>query len=365
MPALEQGAVGNDVLLMQRRLKEYGFYAGDPNGAFDEVTRQAVASFQMVNSLSPTGVADGATLMRLTADSPITWPAFLAEMAAAEGDSGLNVYVLQKRLEEMDLFSGSCSGSFGSLTRQAVEAFQQAAGLEVTGEADSATWAALYARSASAQAAPQALRLGSAGDDVTTAQQRLNTLGFFDHEIDGEFGLTTQTAVRLFQMATDLEATGELDGATRARLMASDASSMMDAIVQRRFTMMLDDANDATQARIGQIAHDLIGTAFGTADDALYPGFPFVQYVCVAAGLPVTIPEDLIRMASRQVETLDAVENGDIVAFESTSADAVSMLLAVGAGEGRVICTTESGGWAELNFMDRMKGAKVYCWDAA
>ena len=90
MPALEQGAVGNDVLLMQRRLKEYGFYAGDPNGAFDEVTRQAVASFQMVNSLSPTGVADGATLMRLTADSPITWPAFLAEMSAGEGDSGLN-----------------------------------------------------------------------------------------------------------------------------------------------------------------------------------------------------------------------------------------------------------------------------------
>ena len=57
------------------------------------------------------GVADGAVLMRLMADSPITWPAFLTEMSAAEGDSGLNVYVLQKKLALLGYFTGSCTGS--------------------------------------------------------------------------------------------------------------------------------------------------------------------------------------------------------------------------------------------------------------
>ena len=29
-----------------------------------------------------------------------------------------------------------------------------------------------------------------------------------------------------------------------------------------------------------------------------------------------------------------------------------------------VISTTESGGWVELAYMDRMQGATIYCWDA-
>ena len=139
---------------------------------------------------------------------------------------------------------------------------------------------------------------------------------------------------------------------------------MLDGIVQQRFQLMLDAAGNDAQAEIARIAAELAGTSFGTADDELYPGFAFVQYVCVAAGLPVTFPEDLIRMADRQVETISAVEPGDIVAFQSASADAVTMLLAIGAGDGMVIGTTESGGWAELSYMDQMEGATIYCWDA-
>ena len=363
METLKKGDVSNDVLVMQRRLKEYGYFSGNPGGAFDDATRQAVEGFQMVNGLPVTGVADGATLMRLMADSPISWPAFLAEMSAGEGDTGLNVYALQNRLAQLGYFTGSCTATFGELTRNAVTRFQEDAGIEATGQADAATWAALYSRS-DAAARSDGLHLGDSGDDVLEIQNRLNALGFFDHEVSGEYGYTTQTAVRLFQLATDLEATGELDERTRERLMADPAASMMDVIVQRRFTMMIDSADNATQARIAEIARELIGASFGPTDDELYPGFPFVQYVCVAAGLPITFPEDLIRLASRQVESISAVEPGDIVAFESSSADTVSMLLAIGAGDGQVICTTESGGWAELSYMDRMEGTTIYCWDA-
>lgn len=364
MATLQLGSASNDVLVLQRKLKEFGYFSGSPDGTFDAATRQAVESFQMVNGLPITGVADGATLLRLMADSPITWPAFLTEMSAVEGDTGLNVYVLQKKLKQLGYFEGSCSAGFGALTTAAVQAFQLDAGLENSGNADPATWAAIYSRSAAVDSRSDAMRIGDYGDKVLAVQKRLNALGFFDHELTGAFGYTTETAVRLFQMAIDLEPTGELDAQTRSRLMADSAASMMEGIVQQRFTMMLDAADEATQARIAEIARDMLGASFGTADDALYPGFSFVQYVCVAAGLPVTFPEDLIRMADRQVETIAAVEPGDIVAFQSASADAVSMLLAIGAGDGKVICTTESSGWAELSFMDRMKGATIYCWDA-
>ena len=38
--------------------------------------------------------------------------------------------------------------------------------------------------------------------------------------------------------------------------------------------------------------------------------------------------------------------------------------LAIGAGNGKVFCATESGGWVVLSYMDQMEGATIYCWDA-
>ena len=367
MVPLEKGSATNDATVlqrMQRKLKEYGYYTGPEDGVFTDATQQAVESFQMVNGLPVTGVADGAMVMRLMADAPITWPAFLAEMSAQEGDSGLNVYVLQKRLTQMGYFTGSCSASYGELTRDAVERFQRDAGIVPTGQADAATWAAIYSRATSGADGGDALQMGDYGDRVLAVQERLNALGFFDHEITGSYSFTTETAVRLFQMAVGLTPTGALDGETLSRLMADTAASMLDGAVQQRFTQVLDAADADAQARVAGIARGLVGASFGTADDALYPGFAFVQYVCVSAGLPVTFPEDLIRMADRQVENVSAIEAGDIVAFQSASADAVTMLLAIGAGNGMVVSTTESGGWAELSYMDRMEGATIYCWDA-
>ena len=237
-------------------------------------------------------------------------------------------------------------------------------GLQPTGQADANTWALIYSGAAKSPKRDDALQFGDFGDEIRALQERLNALGFFDQEIDGNFGYTTETAVRLFQMASSLEATGALDARTQEQLDSDKAASMLDSLVQARFTMMLDAADERTQHDVAEVAESLVGAFFGTQDDALYPGFSFVQYVCVAAGLPVTFPEDVIRMADRQVERISAVEPGDIVAFQGASADAVTILLAIGVGDDKVICTPESGGWAEYSYMDRMEGATIYCWDA-
>ncbi len=365
MTALEMGADSNDVLVMQRHLKDYGYFSGEPSGSFDDATRQAVESFQMVNGLPITGVADGATLMRLMADSPITWPAFLTEMSASEGDTGLNVYVLQSRLAQMGYFTGSRTACFGELTRQAVQRFQQDLGLEATGQADAATWAAIYSRSGTADIPGDAMKPGDSGDDVKAVQTRLNALGFFDNAISGVYGYATETAVRLFQSAAGLEVTGLLDGDTSSRLMADTAPNMLDGGVQQRFASMLSEADASVKARILDIAMAHIGAAFEGEEDDLYPGFSFVQYVCVAAGLPVTIPEDLIGMASQQMQSMDSIGAGDIVVFQSNGDNVVNMVMAIGIGDGRVIGTSESGGWAEPSYMEQMNGATIYCWSGS
>ena len=362
MTALEMGATGSDVQVMQRHLKDLGYFSGEPSGSFDDATRQAVERFQMVNGLPITGVADGATLMRLMADNPITWPAFLTEMSAGEGDTGLNVYVLQTRLGQMGYFTGNRTASFGELTRQAVERFQRDNGLAANGQADAATWAAIYSRSGAGAVSSDVMRYGDSGDNVRAVQTRLNALGFYDNAMNGKYGYATETAVRLFQTAANLEATGLLDAETSSRLMADTAPNMLDSAVQQRFADMLAGADAAARARILEIAKAHIGASFDGEEDDLYPGFSFVQYTCVAAGLPVTIPEDLIGMASQQVQSIDSVGPGDIVAFQSNGDNAVNMVMAIGAGEGLFIGTSESGGWAEFNYMEHMDGATIYCW---
>ena len=65
------------------------------------------------------------------------------------GSSGYNVKALQMRLIELHyLRSGSADGKFGNKTKSAVERFQSANGLAVTGVADDATQNALYSENA-------------------------------------------------------------------------------------------------------------------------------------------------------------------------------------------------------------------------
>jgi hypothetical protein len=69
------------------------------------------------------------------------------------------------------------------------------------------------------------LRIGSLNplsetddDGISGAQARLANLGYYVGAIDGEMGPMTEAALRSFQEDSDLDATGELDDATVAKL---------------------------------------------------------------------------------------------------------------------------------------------------
>ena len=362
MTPLRTGDINSQVQIVQRLLQEYGYFGGSTDGVFGEATLRAVERFQMVNGLPVTGEADGMTLMRLMADVPITWQGFLSEMSCAAGDVGLNVYVLQKRLEAMGYFEGECTGSFGELTQGAVNRFQQANALETTGVADAQLWELIYSGAAVALRRSDVIQIGDAGERVVEVQERLIALGYLNGEADGRFGYNTETALRLFQMAHELSATGRAGSETMGLLQSDAAQPVSAPAVLERFAALLSGRSGKVQDDIAEIAGRMVGSAFEAPGDALYPGFALAQYVCVAAGLPIIQPETLIRLADEPVESADQVAAGNIVAFQTSDSDSVSMLLTIGAGEGRVIYATDDVGWVVMGYVSQIDSVSVYRW---
>jgi hypothetical protein len=83
-------------------------------------------------------------------------------------------------------------GDFGPKTKSAVEAFQRSAGLPVNGGVGSVTWPRLIVT----------VQRGSIGDAVMAVQVVLKV------SVDGNFGPSTQAAVRSFQSAHGLSVDG-------------------------------------------------------------------------------------------------------------------------------------------------------------
>jgi peptidoglycan hydrolase-like protein with peptidoglycan-binding domain len=67
------------------------------------------------------------------------------------------------------------------------------------------------------------LRTGSVGQKVSELQARLKELGYYDGEVDGQFGTITRDAVMAFQKRNDLEADGIAGGETRQLLFSTSA----------------------------------------------------------------------------------------------------------------------------------------------
>ena len=68
----------------------------------------------------------------------------LAAVSLSRGDQGAWVAALQLRLNTVGYSIGTIDGDFGGKTKTAIEQFQGERGLTVNGEADDATWSALY-----------------------------------------------------------------------------------------------------------------------------------------------------------------------------------------------------------------------------
>jgi len=237
------GRVGQDVRMLQARLKQLGYYTGATDGIFGPNTHAAVRSFQSRNYLTVDGIAGPNTLNALYSGNAIPAtvkvppPSTINRSYLRLGDQGSEVLEIQRRLTALGYYSGSLSGYFGQDTLTAVRAFQARNRITVDGLAGQITLGLLFSANAiPAQGSrpptptptprPTAwriLRYGMTGSDVAELQTRLKQLGYYSGTISSRFDSATRDAVMAFQTRNYITIDGVVGYTTFARLYSKDA----------------------------------------------------------------------------------------------------------------------------------------------
>ena len=154
-------------------------------------------------------------------------PASYAELK--NEDSGDAVKALENALLALGYLDSVPSSNFSANTVTALKRMQAACGMEQTGIANVATQRVLYSGNAPASPLLSAsLTNGSSGENVTRLQNRLLALGYLcqSSSVDGDYGSTTASAIKLFQTAAGGSATGVADSATIRALYSTSAPKL-------------------------------------------------------------------------------------------------------------------------------------------
>jgi peptidoglycan hydrolase-like protein with peptidoglycan-binding domain len=141
-----RGAKGASVLAVQKALVIAGISVkGGVDGMFGSGTTSSLAAFQSAKGLPATGLLDASTASALGLVAPVVAPAPAVSAATANtsaivgklptrGDRGDKVRVLQKALIASNVeVKGGADGVFGIATTVALQKYQTANGLQVTG----------------------------------------------------------------------------------------------------------------------------------------------------------------------------------------------------------------------------------------
>ena len=255
---LRLGSSGNDVYLIQSRLKRIRRnYPSipeitDADGYFGPDTERAVRKFQSIFSLTSDGIVGRGTwygiariygavkrVSDLSSEGiPVEDVSSVFDEELSFGDRGISVRELQYLLDFLSLFNNrvpplTVDGIFGAKTRAAVESFQRASGLPVTGEVRYDDWTRLYSVYRSQINVlpegflPEGIVLypgyplgeGSEGTSVRALQNYLNAISETYTKIpkinvDGDFGPATRNAVREYQREFGLTPNGLVGAVT-------------------------------------------------------------------------------------------------------------------------------------------------------
>ncbi len=127
------GDSGEQVLQVQIRLQELGYFQSKATGYYGSVTEAAVKHFQQNNGLIPDGVIGVKTQEALAQTYPETAPP-TTQPTVRLGDESPTVLRVQRQLSSLKLYDWrQMNGKFDDATQQAVINFQKANGLTPDG----------------------------------------------------------------------------------------------------------------------------------------------------------------------------------------------------------------------------------------
>ncbi len=257
---------GDAVLKLQQDLNKLGYYSGTISGHFGSKTEAAVMSFQKANGLSADGIAGSKTLAKIatalgssssgsssnSSSSNSSSSSASSSSLLKQGTKSEAVRTLQQNLKTLGYYTGSVTGNFGPLTKEAVYSFQKANGLSADGIAGEKTLAAVSSKlkggsssgssnssSSSSSSGSNSsssstssllntsltLQQGTKNDEVLKLQNMLTSLGFYTGNKTGNFGEKTADAVIAYQKSKGLTADGIAGKKTLAAINADYSGS--------------------------------------------------------------------------------------------------------------------------------------------
>lgn len=265
---------------------ENGEYLADTSRTIDGETYYFASSGK--SSTSPSS-ASSSSSSSSSAASASSGSSDNSSSVLKKGSTGSAVEKLQKRLQELGFYASAVDGDFGEKTEAAFKLFQQAAGLYVDGIAgtdveylyadDAPAYKTQTEEKAEDKAAEEKaeekepeltnkkdeLADTGAQSDAETAenasneasdftaqvqkvQERLIALGYLTGTADGEFGTMTEEAVKSFQTANGLTATGMIEQDTIDMLFSDSAVAAKKTEAEPEITNTANTPKTANEA---------------------------------------------------------------------------------------------------------------------
>ena len=249
---LTVGVINSVVKDLQQRLMNLGYMEEDePTTYYGDATSKAVQYFQRQTGRKMDGIT-----------GVDTWDALMSESAphyaAKLGFQGDDITKIQYRLYNLGYLteSGQINGTFDQDTETAVKKLQEVNKLTIDGTVGQTTYNLLYSDEVKANI----IALGEQSEIVKKYQNHLIALGYLSGEADGNFGLSTQNAIRAFQSRNDQVVDGYLGPDTR---------SLMDSENAKPFGMRLGEQSDDVKnmqnllVKYGYLSQDKASGYFG------------------------------------------------------------------------------------------------------
>ncbi|MDO4548799.1 MAG: peptidoglycan-binding protein [Clostridia bacterium] len=217
--ALKNGDRGDEVERLQQRLALLGFFTGDIDRQYGQATVQGVKAFQtyvlssgaysLDNRLAALdGMADSLTQQLLFSED-----FNVARTSLVRGDSGQEVYRLQRRLAALGYLADEADGGYGDRTEAAVAEFKKAVSIKGVEGADVETQKAMYSASAPEAVKPYRVEIDIsqqklfvyAKDDSGEYTKLVSTMACSTgpDAVPGEYRLLTRPARKLQKRGND------------------------------------------------------------------------------------------------------------------------------------------------------------------
>lgn len=191
---LGRGSTGPEVLDLQHRLSDLGYYSGDPDGKYDTNTIGAVKKAQKDMGMAQTGIASDSLLEVLYSnDAPVS----AGEVTLKDGKSGPVVKKLQTALQTLGVYDEDLDSIYDLGVKEAIKSFQMLCGYEkADGVATPEIQQAIYYQAAQIEeffggAIPEAQHVTEEISMATvTAEKRIN----IREQMDTESSTLTQVS---------------------------------------------------------------------------------------------------------------------------------------------------------------------------